>query len=581
MMTYRLNPVLATLFIGQLACAGTPDPLPDPVRFPIAIPTDRTLTTFAVSPDGKWLAYTAESGSDQRRRLFVRAIDASPRDAREVIGATGATNPFFSPDGAWIAYFSRGGIWRSAMDRDSGPQKVSDAPVDAAGGTWTDDEQIVFAPLGGQGLMRVPVSGGTPAALTTLDQREGELEHGWPHALPTGGVVFTVTKRGRDARLEALSTTGERKRQAVLVVGQAQFVSTGHLVYSYLGNLMAVAFDADEMDTRGVPVPIAKGIQTSQGFGNLGRAGLAVSRTGTLAWLRASPDDARSQLVRVDRDGIRSTLSAPPEVYQTPRLSPDGRRLAVVVRPGLITREIRVLDAARPDRVLMVLQGGDNQSPAWMPDNRRLTFGSNRDGLQKIYVVSVEGSRQPRPLFTADVSAARNPASWNRTPPLLAFYEIDPSRRRDVLLYRVGESITPVAATSANERAPALSPDGEWVAYVSDASGRDEIFVKRLNEPADGRQITRTGAVEPVWTREGLFYREGEKLMLAQMKDATLGEPREVFEGHFERDPGANLASYDADSQGRFIMLKSALVPRELRIVTNWGTELMQQAPRR
>jgi serine/threonine-protein kinase len=127
-----------------------------------------------------------------------------------------------------------------------------------------------------------------------------------------------------------------------------------------------------------------------------------------------------------------------------------------------------------------------------------------------------------------------------------------------------------------------LSPDGRWIAYVSDASGRDEIHVKRLTEPAEARQLTSSGGVEPVWTREGLFYRVGESLMLVAMKDGNIGEPSPLFGGNFERDPGANLASYDVDPQGRFfVMLKSALVPRELRVVSNWATELIQQVPRR
>ena len=151
------------------------------------------------------------------------------------------------------------------------------------------------------------------------------------------------------------------------------------------GNLMAVRFDPEQHSISGVPVAIAKGIQTATGFGVLGRTGFSVSRTGTLAWLRASPDDGRSRLVRVERDGKASPLSISAHVFQTPRLSPDGRRLALVVRSGIMTREIRIVDAARPERVTMTIAGGDNQSPAWM-DNRRLAFGSNRDGLQKIYV---------------------------------------------------------------------------------------------------------------------------------------------------------------------------------------------------
>ncbi len=272
----------------------------------------------------------------------------------------------------------------------------------------------------------------------------------------------------------------------------------------------------------------------------LGRAGFSVSRTGTLAWLRAGADDTKSRLVRVERDGKVSPLSPPADVLQTPRLSPDGRRLAVVARSGVMTREIRVVDAAKPDRVIRTIQGGDNQSPAWM-DHRRLTFGSNRDGLQKIYVVAVDGTRPPAPLFTADATAARNPASWSRPPRLLGLYEIEPARGRNVLVYRTGESIAPVAATGANERSPAVSPDGRWIAYVSDASGLDEVYVARLDRSGEAMQITKGGATEPVWAREGLFYRAGESLVLRALTRGILGEPRALFEGHFERDPGSNL----------------------------------------
>jgi hypothetical protein len=319
---------------------------------------------------------------------------------------------------------------------------------------------------------------------------------------------------------------------------------------------------------------MAKGVQTSSGFGTLGRSGIAVSRTGTLAWLRATPEDPLTRLVRVDRSGRWSAMTAPADAYQTPRLSPDGRRLAVVVRAGVMTREIRVLDVARPERVLFHLQGGDNQSPAWM-DDRRLSFASNREGQQKIYTVTAEANARPRPLFSIDVAAARNPASWSRRPRLLALYEIDPARRRDVLVYRVGESIAPVAATPANERSPSVSPDGQWLAYVSDTSGRDQIYVKSLNDDASARQVTHSGASEPVWTRHGLFYREGERMVLGAMTQGALTDARAIFEGHFERDQGSNMAAYDVEPGGRFlIMLKSALAPRELRIVKNWGTEL-------
>jgi Tol biopolymer transport system component len=541
------------------------------------------VSAFAISVNGERLAYAAEGGADGLRRIFVGALARDGGNVRALENTTGGSAPFFSPDGSSVAYFARGAIWRVAVSGSEEPARVADAPIDSAGGAWTSDGRIVFAPLGGSGLMEVPATGGTAVAATSLDVAEGELEHGWPHPLPSGDVVFSVSQRGRDPHLEILSADKKRSRLRVPVIGQAQFVDTGHLVYSFLGNLMAVRFDPVEGTTSGVPVAIAKGIQTSAGYGSLGRSGFAVSRTGTLVWLRAGADEAKSRLVRVQRDGAVSPLPVPPDALQAPRLSPDGRRLAVVARSGVMTRDVRVLDAARPDRVIYTIQGGDNQSPAWM-DSRRLTFGSNRDGLQKIYVVAVDGTRLPAPLFTADASTARNPVSWSRPARsgakgpqrVLSLYEIEPARGRNVLVYRTGESIAPVAATGANERSGTVSADGRWIAYVSDASGRDEVYVSRLDRVSEATQLTRNGATEPVWAREGLFYREGESMIVRALEGERLGDPRTLFDGHFERDPGSNIPAYDVDFQGRFfIMLKSALQPRELRVVRHWGTELL------
>src|SRR5205085_4275304 len=157
-----------------------------------------------------------------------------------------------------------------------------------------------------------------------------------------------------------------------------------------------------------------------------------------------------------------------------------------------------------------------------------------------------------------------------KAPPLLAFYEIDPARRRDVMVYRVDESVMPVAATAANERSPTLSSDGRWIAFVSDASGRDEIYVKEINATAPPVQLTTTGASEPVAARDGLFYRHGDRLLFARWTQLSSGGAEEIFEGVFERDPGANLAAYDVERNGeRFLMLKSAVSTRQMRVVVN------------
>ena len=197
------------------------------MRFTVPVSDDRVLSSFAVSADGVRIAYSAESVADGRRRYLRRSRRVTAAAERELAGTVGASLPFFSPDGSSLAYFSRGAIWRVPVAGDREPVRVADAPVESAGGTWTADDRIVFAPLGTAGLMEVAAAGGRATALTELNAAEGELEHGWPHALTDGSIVFTVSERGRDSHVEVLSSDRQRTRLRVPIVGQAQYVRGG------------------------------------------------------------------------------------------------------------------------------------------------------------------------------------------------------------------------------------------------------------------------------------------------------------------------------------------------------------------
>ena len=556
---------IATLNLLRTLRAPSSPALPQPHRQVVELPADRELDGFAVAPDGKTIAYTLVRPSGEFDLILHRLDGSAPQAV-----AKSGSHAFFSPDGQWLAFFESGSLWKAPIAAPGDRTKVCGASGENAGGTWTDDGRIVFAPLGGQGLMTVPAAGGGPVPLTTLSRRDLELAHGWPHALPGGGIVFTVSQRGRDPHLELLSASNARSGRLLPAIGPAQYESTGHLVYSYLGDLYTVAFDARAMKVQGAPLAVARGVQTSTGYDQLGDAAFSLSRNGTLAWVRSTPRDLDRELVTLSlNDGAASSIKAPAAPYETPRWSADGRQLAVAVRSAVMTRDIRVMDIS--GRLLFALQGGDNLSPAWMPDGR-LSFASNRGGLQKIYVAARDG-RSVAPLFSTDVQVARNPSSWLKEPPLLAFYEIDPFRSRDVLVYHVDEAIVPVAATLANERSPALSPDGRSVAYVSDSSGRDEIYLAALNGKDDPRRISQNGGIEPVWTHEALIYRHEDDLLRADGTKILAGR-------RFAKDPGANAAAYDIDSSRKLIVvLMQARKVRELRIVANWGTELTLQRP--
>lgn len=590
-MKKHLGGALGAIVVS-LAC-GAPDiPPPEPVRATIDIPAGRELESFAIAPDGSRIAYAAEENG--RDYLFVTSLAASGVDT-SFSDSAGASRPFFSPDGQSIAFFANRRLNRVRTDGSEPARQICEAPSGSAGGAWTDDGRILFAPLNGQGLLEVPASGGRPRPLTRLNRRAGEIAHGWPHVLPGGGIVFTVSRRERDPQLAVLPPNGGEPRPLLPAVGQAQFVSSGlpaeapqtatgakvgHLVYGYLGDLLAVPFDLSELATRAGPTVIARNLQSFRGFGGIGRTALSVSRNGTLAWLRGNVEEPRSLLAWVDRAGRLSPLRELDGQYQSPRLSPDGRRIAMVVRSGVMTRDIRVIDAARPDRVLLTLQGGDNHSPVWRPDGRRLTFASNRDGPQDIYEASLDGAIEK--LIPTDGSA-RNPTSWSRRPSVLAFYRIMPDGGRDIQTFQPPKTLNIRVATAANERSPALSEDGRWLAYVSDESGRDEVYVRRTDDPERrGVQLSVSGGVEPLWTKDGLLYRDGAAVIFTPIgaAEGTLLGGRLLFERRFQMDSGGNLPDYDVSRDGqRLLMLKSARHPREIRVVTNWSTELARTVP--
>ena len=225
--------LLAATLSAVAACASPPPPAA--IRSTLPVPDDRILGSFAVSPNGEQLGYSAESVADGRRRLFIQSIASVGPPDREVPGTVGATTTVFLSGRIIhrdILRRERSGA--CAVSGGGAPTRVVDASVESAGATWTNEGRIVFAPLH-TGLMAVSAAGGAPVAVTTVGGADGELEHGWPHALPDGSIVFTVSQRGRDPHLEVLSKEGKRTRLRVPIIGQAQFVETGHLVYSFLG----------------------------------------------------------------------------------------------------------------------------------------------------------------------------------------------------------------------------------------------------------------------------------------------------------------------------------------------------------
>jgi serine/threonine-protein kinase len=533
----------------------------------LGLPKDHRVRALTLSPDGRYIAYTTDlTGISQ---IAVRSLDRA--QSVTVEGTTGAHHPFFSPDGRWLGFFADGKLRKvpveGGMVRD-----VCDAPVDSAGGTWSSDNRIVFAPLDGRGLVAVGADGGNPKLLTRVDTGQGELAHGWPHFLPDSGLIFTIARRDKDPRIAVLGPEASTPRLLLPVHGPVQYLSSGHLVYGFIGRLFALAFDTSTLESHGGPIPIADNVAVSpRGFDALGTATFAASRDGVVAYLPSSEEEPTNELVWVQRDGTASALPSSTGVHETPRLSPAGAQVAVVVRNGPFSRDVWVLDVASGRRTKVTNEGSQNHSPVWAPDGRRLAFASNRSGLQSIYVQPVAPTGAVRLLMGGQDT--HNPASWSRTQ-TLAFYEVYGSAGRDIWFYLPDGRARPVVATPANERAPALSSDGQWMAYTSDSSGTDEIYIQSVNG-GPPTQISVNGGTEPVWSRDGreLFYRRADQMIavpIVTTPSLQVGSAARLFTHDFQLDPGDNLPNYDVAPDGRFLMVRRTDPPVEPTIVLNW-----------
>ncbi len=543
-------------------------PRPPRMELVLGLPEEHRVQALTLSPDGRFIAYTTNAAGPSQ--VAVRSLDTNKPVLLD--GTTGAHQPFFSPDGRWLGFFADGKL-RKIPTEGGAAQDVCDAPVDSAGGAWSADHRIVFAPLDGRGLVTVDADGGKPEILTRIDMSQGEIAHGWPHFLPaSGGLIFTIARRDKDPRIAVLEPDASAPRLLLPAHGPVQYVSSGHLVYSFIGRLFALAFDASTHQSQGGPIPIAAGIQASpRGFDALGQAVFGASRNGVIAYLPGSAEAPTNELVWVARDGSTAAVPSPTGVYETPRVSPAGMHVAVVVRNGPFSREVWVHELSNGRRTKLTSEGSQNHSPVWSPDGRELAWASNRSGLQSVYVQPVAGNHQARLLLGGQDT--HNPASWSR-PGTLAFYEVYGSAGRDIWLHFPDGRTRPVVATPANERAPALSPDGQWIAYTSDSSGTDEIYIQSVDGGPSSR-VSLNGGTEPMWSRDGreLFFRHADHMMAAPIvtkPSLQAGTAVRLFTRDFQLDPGDNLPNYDVAPDGRFLMVRRTDAPVDLTIVLNW-----------
>ena len=543
------------------------------VRFSLPLPPGDLLTgtgrhVVALSSDGTRLVYSANG------QLYLRAMDQI--EATPVRGTEGgARSPFFSPDGEWVGFYVDGQLKKVAI-RGGAPVSLCDA-INPWGARWGADDTIVFGQRGA-GIMQVSADGGTPEVLISMEKRD-EVGHG-PQVLPgEKAVLFTLGDGTNwdDAQIVVHSLeTGERK---VLIEGgrDARYVPTGHLVYVLDGTLLAVPFDVDKLEVTGGPIPMAEGVMTA-GV-RTGAAHFSVSDTGGLVYVSGSGLESHT-LVWVDRDGREEALAAEPRAYRYPRISPDGSRVAVDMRDQ--ESDIWIWDFARETLTRLTFAPGGDLLPVWTPDGRQVAFASNRDGTFDLYWKAADGTGAVERLTESENN--QFPYAFTPDGKQLVFLEV--GQNRDLGVLSLEGSSEPLLATEFAERNAEISPDGRWLAYESNASGQNEIYVRPFPNVEDGQWlISSGGGTRPLWAPDGreLFYlAPGARLMAVDVQTEPSfapGNAEEVFAGYYAPAGGR---PYDISPDGeRFLMIKESagVDSTEFITVINWHEELLRLVP--
>jgi serine/threonine protein kinase len=572
---------LAAALVAALGFAATQwwaahrDTPPAVVRFSVELESSLLLgnaagTNMAVSPDGRTIAYAfvEETGTS---RVYIRPLDDIA--ARPLAGTDGAQQPCFSPDGQWVAYLVRDVVWRVQVSGGT-PSIVGSTVSGPVGLTWSPAGVILVGTA--SGLVALPAGGGTARIVAEPDSAAGELYFNQPRALSDGEhVLFSIQPAGglTGTRLASLSLeTGDVTRFAVNVLDVLAYVD-GTMVYVLpSGALMAIGLDIGRGRVTGDPVALGPTVLTRISVSS----DAVLSETGTLVY---RPANAAALVGWVDTSGRFEPLLADPQAYAYPRLSPDGTRIAMSIRVGGRS-DVWVYDIASGTPLRLTTEGTLNERVEWTPDGTRVLYRADRGTRTAIWSQPADRSGPPAPLQASD---AHDYYEGVVTPDgSRLVYQIDDAgvNQADVM-YRALDGDTtshPVAATNFVEAQPRVSPDGRWVAYVTDASGASQVVVQPFPGPGGQVQVSVTGGSEPVWAPDGrrIFYRDGRHLIAASVTTspafAVTGRT-ELFadEYVFAQAPHAN---YDVSPDGRrFLMVKNAQA-LEIYVVFGWLREL-------
>jgi Tol biopolymer transport system component len=566
--------ILAFVLVGTMYLKLRNVPEPDEVRVEINTPATQAPLSFALSPDGSSLVFVASGDGPQR--LWLRRLDKT--DAQPLAGTDGADFPFWSSDNRSIGFFANGKLKR--IDIAGGPSRVlADAPS-GRGGSWGTDNTILFAPSAAGPLFRLNASGGQPSAGTKL--APGDRSHRWPQFLPDGkSFLFYVLGKAEPQGIYIGTTDGAESKRLTAADTSAAYLPPDHIVFLRQTALLVQSFDVFHRTLTGDPVTIADpvGSASDRFTGGLFNGGFSVSVSGRLAY--RTGDRGSYQLVWFDRTGKQLGVAGEPDSADlgSPELSPDGRRLAVdrIVQGN---RDVWLMDLVRGGWQRFTFDPALDGSPIWSPDGTKLAFYSARKGPNDIYLKASSETASEQPLL--ETSNGKRSLNWSKDGRFLLYRNDDPKTGFDLMAVPVtGDDRRPivVAKTPFSEDDGQFSPDGRWVAYQTDESGRNEIVVQSFPNPTLKVPVSTEGGIYPRWRSDGkelYFIAPDLKLMAATVRSSAarldFDKPVPLFQTSIYLYGGNLKTQYAVSTDGRFLINQPVVdsAPAPITLILNW-----------
>ena len=517
---------------------------------------------MAMSPDGRTIAYSAQDGSVSS--VFVRPLDADV--PKKLAGTDGADDLFWSPDSKWIAFFAGGQLKK--VDAVGGVvQSICDTP-DLFGGSWNAAGDIIFA--SSRGLQRVLAAGGDPTRVPTPDgDKQKRLA---PFFLPDGRhYLYLASTDGSQGSIKVGDITSPDDTPILDVRSNAVYAEPGYLLYQRDGALYAQQFNPGRLRLDGAALRVADRVVADAS----GRGGFSASNTGVLLYRNSARQDVTDSLPAsfqpnepsvslLDRAG-RGTHLSDPGRWLGVDLSPDGRRI-VVHRHDASLGDLWILEVGQTTPTRFTFDASqDNATPVWSPDGNRIAFSSRRNGKTGIYLKSADNSRAEELLLESDGPMA--PMSWSPDGATLVYRLVNPATSGDIWMVPLTGEKKPAAIveTPADERNPQVSPDGRWIAYSSNETGRSEIYVKPFPEGPGRIQVSVNGGVFPRWRKDSREIYFMNLVSLGAMMTAEIKvegsvirreTPQRLFQTAFASvpHPGGQGHAFAVTADGRFVI---------------------------